>query len=117
MRSDLEAMCHRSAPAALLVIGSALITSCALTDEAGHDVNAQFAPDEHRFGIHAGDIETSMVLALTPEHVRMTAAQHFASTSQARAQQFDVGPEAAAGRAVAGLLGAAGHQRHSSSGK
>ena len=35
MRSDLEAMCHRSAPAALLVIGSALITSCALTDEAG----------------------------------------------------------------------------------
>lgn len=61
-----------------------------LTDEAGHDVNALFAPDEHRFGIHAGDIETSMVLALTPEHVRMTAAQHFASTSQARAQQFDV---------------------------
>ena len=35
MRSDLEAMCHRSAPTALLVIGSALITSCALTDEAG----------------------------------------------------------------------------------
>ena len=61
-----------------------------LTDEAGHDVNALFAPEEHRFGIHAGDIETSMMLALTPEHVRMTAAQHFASTSQARARQFDV---------------------------
>lgn len=61
-----------------------------LTDEVGHDVNALFAPEEHRFGIHAGDIETSMMLALTPQHVRMTATQNFASTSQVRALQFDV---------------------------
>jgi creatinine amidohydrolase/Fe(II)-dependent formamide hydrolase-like protein len=29
-------------------------------------VMAQFSADEHRFGIHAGDIETSMMLALAP---------------------------------------------------
>jgi creatinine amidohydrolase len=61
-----------------------------LADEAGQDVNARFSPEEHRFGIHAGDMETSMLLALAPERVDMAAARHFESTSQARASQFDV---------------------------
>ena len=30
------------------------------------DVMGQFSADEHRFGIHAGDIETSMMLATAP---------------------------------------------------
>ena len=61
-----------------------------LLDARGQDVNAQFSAEEHRFGIHAGDIETSMMLALSPQHVRMDLAQNFASTSQVRAQQFDI---------------------------
>lgn len=61
-----------------------------LTDDAGNDMNALFSPQEHRFGIHAGDIETSMMLALAPDLVDMRQAQDFASASQARAAQFDI---------------------------
>lgn len=61
-----------------------------LTDTQGQDVNALFSLEEHRFGIHAGDIETSMMLALAPERVDMTQAQHFASAAQTRAQQFSI---------------------------
>jgi creatinine amidohydrolase len=61
-----------------------------LLDARGQDVNALFSADEHRFGIHAGDIETSMMLALDPQHVEMDLARNFASTSQVRAQQFDI---------------------------
>ena len=56
----------------------------------GQDVNALFDTDEHRFGIHAGDIETSMMLALDPGHVRMDLARDFKSSSQDRAQKFDI---------------------------
>jgi creatinine amidohydrolase len=56
----------------------------------GDDLNALFDAHEHRFGIHAGDIETSMMLALAPEHVEMALAQNFASTSEQRAQRFDI---------------------------
>jgi creatinine amidohydrolase len=61
-----------------------------LQDECGGDVNALFSADEHRFGIHGGEIETSMMLALDPLHVNMAQAQHFASTSQVRATQFKI---------------------------
>ena len=61
-----------------------------LKDAQGQDVAALFSLDEHRFGIHAGDIETSMMLALDPTHVDMAQAQNFASTSQTRAQQFPI---------------------------
>jgi creatinine amidohydrolase len=61
-----------------------------LTDANGHDVNQRFSADEHRFGIHAGDVETSMMLALDPAHVHMAQARHFHSTSQDRAAKFDV---------------------------
>ncbi len=56
----------------------------------GEDVNALFSAHEHRFGIHAGDIETSMMLALAPDLVDMAKAQNFASTSEARAAQFSI---------------------------
>lgn len=53
-------------------------------------VMQQFSAHEHRFGIHGGDIETSMMLALAPEQVDMTQAQNFASTSQDRAARYEV---------------------------
>jgi len=59
-----------------------------LQDEAGQDLNAAFAPQEHRFGIHAGEIETSMMLALAPGRVRLEQAEYFRSTSQDRAERF-----------------------------
>ena len=61
-----------------------------LLDAQGQDVNALFSAQEHRFGIHAGDVETSMMLALSPERVDMAQAQNFASSSQARAQKYAV---------------------------
>lgn len=51
----------------------------------GDAVTGLFSADEHRFGVHAGEIETSMMLALCPQHVRMGQAQDFASTSRERA--------------------------------
>jgi creatinine amidohydrolase len=61
-----------------------------LTDAQGRDVNALFSAQEHRFGVHAGDVETSMMLALRPERVRMDRAQDFRSTSQDRAERFPI---------------------------
>ena len=61
-----------------------------LLDAQGQDLNTLFSADEHRFGIHAGEIETSMMLALSPAQVDMTQAQNFASTSQQRAQNFSI---------------------------
>lgn len=61
-----------------------------LTGPAGEDVNALFSAHEHRFGIHAGEIETSMMLALAPEQVTMAQAQNFASTSEDRAKAFAI---------------------------
>ena len=60
-----------------------------LVGPQGEDVNALFSAHEHRFGIHAGEIETSMMLALAPELVDMAQAQNFASTSEDRAKMFD----------------------------
>ncbi|MFM2276170.1 MAG: hypothetical protein RL211_2042 [Pseudomonadota bacterium] len=61
-----------------------------LLDAQGKDVNAQFSTEEHRFGIHAGEIETSMMLALNPERVQMAQAQSFQSTSKDRADKFSI---------------------------
>ena len=78
---------------------------------------AQFSADEHRFGVHAGEIETSMMLALAPHQVRMESAQDFASASRDRAASYpllgngrsakfgwameDYNPQGAAGNAAA----------------
>ena len=56
----------------------------------GDDAHALFSSQEHRFGIHAGDIETSLMLALDPRHVAMEKAQNFTSSSQQRAANFDI---------------------------
>lgn len=56
----------------------------------GDAVNGLFNAHEHRFGIHAGDVETSMMLALYPERVAMAHARNFASTSQQRAAQYPI---------------------------
>ena len=53
-------------------------------------VQALFPPEEHRFGIHAGDVETSMMLALRPELVDMAQAQHFHSSAQDRAAHYPI---------------------------
>ena len=72
-----------------------LVYSCSwfklpLHDAQGQDLNALFSAEEHRFGIHGGEIETSMMLALAPARVQMSQAQNFVSTAQARAQQFPI---------------------------
>jgi creatinine amidohydrolase len=88
-----------------------------LLDAQGQDVNALFSAEEHRFGIHAGEIETSMMRALRPQQVRMERAEYFRSTSQDRAERFatlgngksaklgwmmqDYNPEGAVGNATA----------------
>ncbi|WP_457281432.1 creatininase family protein [Polaromonas sp. P5_D5] len=61
-----------------------------LTGEDGKSVNDLFSAEEHRFGIHAGEIETSMMLALKPGQVDMAKAQNFHSTSQDRAAKFSI---------------------------
>lgn len=61
-----------------------------LCDAQGDDVSTLFGQDEHRFGIHAGDIETSMMLALDPTHVAMAHAQNFTSAAQARRAHFAI---------------------------
>jgi creatinine amidohydrolase len=61
-----------------------------LVDEQGESVSDLFSAQEHRFGIHAGEIETSMMLALKPEQVDMAQAQDFHSSSQDRAEKFGI---------------------------
>ena len=72
-----------------------LVYSCSwftlpLHDAQGQDLNALFSAEEHRFGIHGGEIETSMMLALASARVQMAQAKNFVSTAQARAQQFPI---------------------------
>lgn len=56
----------------------------------GDAVNGLFTAEEHRFGIHAGDMETSMMLALRPQFVDMAQARDFKSSSQARAAKYPI---------------------------
>lgn len=56
----------------------------------GDAVDSLFSAEEHRFGIHAGEIETSMMLALRPQFVGMAQARDFRSTSQTRAAQYPI---------------------------
>ncbi len=58
------------------------------------EAGALFGADEHRFGIHAGDMETSMMLALQADGfvkgVNMDFARDFKSSSQLRSAQFPI---------------------------
>jgi creatinine amidohydrolase len=81
------------------------------------EVRQLFGPDEERFGVHGGDVETSMMLALHPDKVDMAQAQDFHSSSRDRARQHailgngssaklawaaqDLNPQGAAGNAAA----------------
>lgn len=56
----------------------------------GDAVDGLFSAQEQRFGIHAGDQETSMMLALRPQCVDMSQARDFKSTSQIRSEQFPI---------------------------
>lgn len=56
----------------------------------GEAVDGLFTPEENRFGIHAGDVETSMMLALRPQTVDMGQARDFRSSSQDRAEKFAI---------------------------
>ena len=56
----------------------------------GEAVTGLFPPDEHRFGVHAGDMETSLMLALGADRVRMAQARDFPSTSRDRAAQYAI---------------------------
>ena len=56
----------------------------------GDAVNGLFPAEEHRFGVHAGAIETSMMLALAPQSVDMGQATNFESASQARAPHYPI---------------------------
>jgi creatinine amidohydrolase len=53
-------------------------------------VAGQFSGEEHRFGIHAGEIETSMMLHLAPGAVHMEHARDFRSTSQDRSERYAI---------------------------
>jgi creatinine amidohydrolase len=49
-----------------------------------------FDAHEQRFGVHGGDMETSLMLAIAPHKVRMTEAQAFGSAAEQRAQAFEL---------------------------
>ncbi|MCS6810414.1 MAG: creatininase family protein [Tepidimonas sp.] len=88
-----------------------------LIETDGRDLLADLPPEEQRFGVHAGQLETAVMLAIAPERVRRAALRTFASSSQQRAQRYpllgngrsaklawcmqDLHPEGAAGDAAA----------------
>ena len=61
-----------------------------MLNNKGEDLNTLFSPHEHRFGVHAGDVETSVMLALQPQRVRMDLAQNFSSSAEQRAANFPI---------------------------
>ena len=73
-----------------MLVYSASWFNLPLHDADGQDLNARFSAEEQRFGIHGGDIETSMTLALAPELVDMAQARNFHSTAQERAQNIEI---------------------------
>lgn len=73
-----------------LLVYSASWFNLPLLDAKGRDVKTLFSADEQRFGIHAGEMETSMMLALDAAHVDMLCAQNFVSSAQDRAKQFAI---------------------------
>jgi creatinine amidohydrolase len=80
------------------------------------DAMEVFSPEEQRFGIHGGDVETSLMLAIEPGLVDMGQARHFRTQSEVRAsenpilgngrsaklgwQMQDYNPQGAAGNAA-----------------
>ncbi len=73
-----------------MLVYSASSFNLPLLDENGKSLSGLFSDHEHRFGIHAGEIETSMMLALKPEQVDMGQAQNFHSSSEDRSKKFSI---------------------------
>jgi creatinine amidohydrolase len=70
---------------------SLIVYSCSWWNlPLGDSVNGLFSAQEHRFGVHAGEIETSMMLVLRPQHVDMAQAHDFKSSSQERAASYPI---------------------------
>lgn len=86
----------------------------------GEDLMTRFSAEEQRFGVHGGQLETAMMMALKPRLVRRASAQAFGSSSQQRAAAHrilgngksaklawaahDLNPEGAAGNAAAATV-------------
>lgn len=83
-----------------LLVYSSSWFSLPLPDE----VNGLFGAEEHRFGIHGGAIETSMMLHLAPATVRMEHARHWPSSCRSA-------PRATPSWATAGAPSSAGPSR------
>jgi creatinine amidohydrolase len=97
-----------------------IVYSCSWWNLPLGDAHGLFSAEEHRFGVHAGEIETSLMLALRPDRVRMEHAANFGSTSRERAAAYpilgngrsaklgwamqDYNPQGAAGNAAGATL-------------
>ena len=75
--------------------------------------DGMYSDQENTFGIHGGDVETSLILAFRPETVDMSAAKDFRSSAETTALQpigpvsygwiaSDLGPEGVVGEAHLG---------------
>lgn len=71
-------------------MGMTVVIAHTFTLPVPPSVQALFGAQEPRFGVHGGDMETSMMLALHPERVDMAQAENFHSSSQTRAQDFAI---------------------------
>jgi creatinine amidohydrolase len=57
----------------------------------------EISPEERRYGFHAGELETSLVLAIAPELARMDqATKHFPAFPETETGLFFFGPASAA---------------------
>ena len=54
------------------------------------EVHAAFSAHEHRFGVHAGEVETSMLLHFGPEQVQMARRKILPPPRPSRAQRFAI---------------------------
>ena len=91
-----------------------------LLEPDGRDAMERIPAAEQRFGVHGGQAETAMMLALKPRLVRQSRFKSFESTSELRARDYptlgngrsaklawaaqDLNPEGAAGNAAAADL-------------
>ena len=62
-----------------------IVYSCSWFNLPLGEAMDRFGAEELRFGVHGGQIETAMMLALKPRLVRQSKMQAFESSSQARA--------------------------------
>lgn len=56
--------------------------------EMGDQAWSDFSAHELRYGVHAGDVETSLMLRIAPHKVKMQYAQNFPSASEERSKRF-----------------------------